>query len=218
MRLVLLGPPGAGKGTQANVLCKKFGLLHISTGDLLRQAVKDGTEVGRKAKEFMNKGELVPDEIVAQMITDKLKNTDVSRGFVLDGFPRTGAQAGILDKALAELELPLDMVVYLETKEDTILNRLTGRRVCRGCGHNFHVTNIPPKQEGVCDFCGGELYQRADDKEETIKNRIDVYNRQTSELIDYYQKKNLLKKASGDLDVNELFSLLEQMFKEAALI
>ncbi len=218
MRLVLLGPPGAGKGTQANVLCQKYTLLHISTGDLLREAVKNGSAVGIKAKGYMDKGELVPDEIVATMISDKLKNTDVNAGFCLDGFPRTRRQAEILDEVLKALALPLDMVIDLETKEDTILKRLTGRRVCRGCGHNFHVTNIPPKKKGICDYCGGELYQRDDDKEETIKNRITVYNRQTKELIDYYQEQQLLRKASGDLDVKPLFAVLEGMFKKSGLI
>ena len=218
MRLVLLGPPGAGKGTQANVLCKEFNVLHISTGDLLREAVRNNTAVGLEAKAYMDKGELVPDEIVAKMITEKLKNTDVSNGFILDGFPRTKRQAEILDNALETLRLPLDMVVYFETKEDTILLRLTGRRVCRKCGYNFHVTNIPPKKEGVCDYCGGELYQRDDDKEVTIRRRIDVYHSQTKELIDYYTEKKLLHKASGDLEVNALFSELKKVFKESGMI
>ncbi|MFH2137796.1 MAG: adenylate kinase [Candidatus Omnitrophota bacterium] len=217
MRLVLLGPPGAGKGTQANVLSKKYNLLHISTGDLLREAVKANSSVGLEAKTYMDKGELVPDEIVTKMITEKLKNSDSGLGFMLDGFPRTGKQAEILDQALFDMSLPLDMVIYFETKEDTILTRLTGRRVCRGCGFNFHVVNIPPKQEGICDYCGGELYQRKDDTEETIKNRITVYNNQTSELIDYYAKKGLLEKVSGDLEVDVLFEDLQKIFAETGL-
>ncbi|MDO8971169.1 MAG: adenylate kinase [Saprospiraceae bacterium] len=218
MRLVLLGPPGAGKGTQANVLCKKYALLHVSTGNLLREAVKKGTKVGLKAKCFMDKGELVPDEIVATMITGELKQKDVGAGFILDGFPRTRKQAEILDSALKKLALPLDMVVSLATKEETILARLTGRRVCRDCGYNFHIVNIPSKKAGVCDFCQGQLYQRDDDKEATIKNRIDVYNRQTRELIDYYREKKILREASGDLEVEPLFAILEQMFKKSGLI
>ena len=217
MRLVLLGPPGAGKGTQANELSKKYDLIHLSTGDLLREAVKNGSDVGAEAKTFMDKGELVPDEIVAKMITEKLKSTDSSVGFMLDGFPRTKPQAEILDRALEELSLPLDMVVYFETQEDTILKRLTGRRVCKGCGFNFHVTNIPPKQEGICDHCQADLYQRKDDTESTIKNRIDVYNNQTKELIDYYQQKNLLEKVSGDLEVAPLFEILKNTFTKAGL-
>jgi len=218
MRLVLLGPPGAGKGTQAAVLCKKFNLLHISTGDLLREAVKNSTAIGLKAKSYMDKGELVPDEIVTKIITDKLKGGGIKAGFVLDGFPRTKKQAEILDTALNSLGIALDMVVYFETREETILKRLTGRRICRDCGRIFHIYNMPPKKEGVCDSCGGELYQRKDDTEETIKNRIEVYNQQTRELIDYYRDKGLLKKASGDKDVEELFGDLEKAFAEARLV
>ncbi|MFH1063036.1 MAG: adenylate kinase [Candidatus Omnitrophota bacterium] len=218
MKLVLLGPPGAGKGTQAAVLCKEYGLLHMSTGDLLREAVKNNTAQGIKAKAYMDRGDLVPDEIVAAMITEKLKNEDVSAGFMLDGFPRTKKQAEILDKALIELDMPLDLVVYFATKEETILKRLTGRRICRDCGRIFHITNIPPKKAGICDSCKGELYQRNDDKEETIKNRINVYNSQTKELIDYYQAKNILQQVSGDMDVNELFSVLKDTFKKSGLI
>jgi adenylate kinase len=218
MRLVLLGPPGAGKGTQAGVLCKEYKLLHMSTGDLLREAVKKNTAEGQKAKAYMDKGELVPDEIVAEMITAKLKTEDVSAGFMLDGFPRNVKQAEILDKALTELNMPLDLVVYFETSEQTILKRLTGRRICKSCGKIYHVVNMPPKTEGVCDACGGELYQRSDDKEETIRNRIEVYNSQTKELIDYYQNKDLLQKASGDMNVEELFTVLKNIFKQSGLV
>lgn len=218
MKLVLLGPPGAGKGTQASVLCKEYNLLHMSTGDLLREAVKNNTDQGIKAKAYMDRGDLVPDEIVAAMITEKLKKADVSSGFMLDGFPRTKKQAEILDKALIELAMPLDMVVYFATKEATILKRLTGRRICRACGRIFHIINIPPKKKDICDSCGGELYQRSDDKEETILNRINVYNSQTKDLIDYYQAKNILKQVSGDMDVNELFAELKDTFKKSGLL
>lgn len=217
MRLVLLGPPGAGKGTQAGVLSKKYKLMHLSTGDLLREAVKNKTPEGLEAKAFMDKGELVSDEIVARMIKEKLKKAASDAGFMLDGFPRTKNQAEILEAALNDLNMPLDLVIYFKTTEETILKRLTGRRICRSCGRIFHVTNIPPKTEGVCDGCGGELYQRDDDKEETIKNRIEVYNNQTSELIEYYQQKQVLQEASGDLDVDELFSILEDIFEKFGL-
>jgi len=217
MNLVLLGPPGAGKGTQAAVLCKEYDLMHMSTGDLLREAVKNNTEQGIQAKTFMDSGNLVPDEIVAAMITEKLKNEDIGAGFMLDGFPRTKKQAEILDQALISLNMPLDMVVYFATREETILKRLTGRRICRSCGMIYHIINIPSKKEGICDSCGGELYQRSDDKEETIKNRIDVYNSQTKELIDYYQAKNILQQVSGDMDVNELFTQLKDVFEKSGL-
>ncbi|MCK4993599.1 MAG: adenylate kinase [Candidatus Omnitrophica bacterium] len=217
MRLVLLGPPGAGKGTQAGVLSKDYSLMHLSTGDLLREAVKNNTPEGKEAKSFMDKGELVSDEIVARMITAKLKKTDASLGFMLDGFPRTKNQAELLEAVLNNLNMPLDLVIYFQTSEETILKRLTGRRICRKCGKIFHVTNIPPKTEGICDSCGGELYQREDDKEETIKNRIEVYNKQTSELIDYYQQKEILKEVSGDLDVNELYRVLRDTFEKSGL-
>ncbi|MBI4846641.1 MAG: adenylate kinase [Candidatus Omnitrophica bacterium] len=217
MRLVLLGPPGAGKGTQAAVLCENYKLAHMSTGDLLREAVKKNTKLGIKAKTYMDKGDLVPDEVVAGMITEKLQQKNMTKGFILDGFPRTKGQAEILDTALDSLSLPLDMVVYFETKEQTILKRLTGRRICRKCSRIFHTINIPSKQEGICDSCGGELYQRDDDKEHTIKKRIEVYNNQTKELIEYYQEKGLLEKASGDLDVKELFAVLKDTFKKSGL-
>jgi adenylate kinase len=218
MRLVLLGPPGAGKGTQATVLCKNFNLLHISTGDLLRQAVKDNTAIGQEVKVYMDKGELVPDEVVTRIITQRLNTQNINAGFILDGFPRTKKQAERLDEALNILNMPLDMVIYFQTKEETILKRLTGRRICHNCGRIVHIVNMPARKEGICDSCSGELYQRKDDREETIKNRIEVYNKQTKDLIDYYQAKNLLKKVSGDLDVNDLFSYLEKDFKVSGLI
>ncbi|MBU1924841.1 MAG: adenylate kinase [Candidatus Omnitrophica bacterium] len=217
MRLILLGPPGAGKGTQADVLCQRYKMAHISTGDLLRQAIKDKIPVGQKAKSFMDRGELVPDEIVAAIIEEKLKDKDTSASFILDGYPRTRRQAEILDKTLRQLEIVLDLVLYFETAENTILKRLTGRRVCRKCGFNYHLVNIPPKKENICDRCGGELFQRDDDRQETIKKRIEVYNQQTKELIDYYDKEKLLKKVSGDLDVEPLFKELEKIFRSAGL-
>ena len=217
MRLVLLGPPGAGKGTQAKVLAEKYHLLHLSTGDLLREAVKNKTATGSEAKKYMDRGELVPDEIVAKMITDRLSAADKKQGFMLDGFPRTQGQAEILERALAGLGMPLDIVVNLETSEAVILQRLTGRRICRSCGRIYHLKNMPSKKSGICDDCSGELYQRDDDKEATIRRRLEVYESQTKELIDFYQAKGLLQNASGDLEVKVLFAELSALFKRLNL-
>jgi len=217
MRLVLLGPPGAGKGTQAKVLAEKYHLLHLSTGDLLREAVKNKTATGSEAKKYMDRGELVPDEIVAKMITDRLAAADKKQGFMLDGFPRTQGQAEILERALAGLGMPLDIVVNLETSEAVILQRLTGRRICRSCGRIYHLKNMPSKKSGICDDCSGELYQRDDDKEATIRRRLEVYESQTKELIDFYQAKSLLQNASGDLEVKVLFAELSALFKRLNL-
>ena len=217
MRLVLLGPPGAGKGTQAKVLAEKYHLLHLSTGDLLREAVKNKTATGSEAKKYMDRGELVPDEIVAKMITDRLAAADKKQGFMLDGFPRTQGQAEILERALAGLGMPLDIVVNLETSEAVILQRLTGRRICRSCGRIYHLKNMPSKKAGICDDCNGELYQRDDDKEATIRRRLEVYESQTKELIDFYQAKSLLQNASGDLEVKVLFAELSALFKRLNL-
>jgi len=217
MRLVLLGPPGAGKGTQAKVLAEKYHLLHLSTGDLLREAVKNKTATGSEAKKYMDRGELVPDEIVAKMITDRLSAADKKQGFMLDGFPRTQGQAEILERALAGLGMPLDIVVNLETSEAVILQRLTGRRICRSCGRIYHLKNMPSKKAGICDDCNGELYQRDDDKEATIRRRLEVYESQTKELIDFYQAKGLLQNASGDLEVKVLFAELSALFKRLNL-
>ena len=217
MRLVLLGPPGAGKGTQAKVLAEKYHLLHLSTGDLLREAVKNKTATGSEAKKYMDRGELVPDEIVAKMITDRLAAADKKQGFMLDGFPRTQGQAEILERALAGLGMPLDIVVNLETSEAVILQRLTGRRICRSCGRIYHLKNMPSKKSGICDDCSGELYQRDDDKEATIRRRLEVYESQTKELIDFYQAKGLLQNASGDLEVKVLFAELSALFKRLNL-
>ena len=217
MRLVLLGPPGAGKGTQSAVLSREYKIPHISTGDILREAVKEDTALGAKAKSFMDKGQLVPDEVVTGIITESLKAPDTKDGFILDGFPRTVKQAEILDGALEAMSSGIDMVLYFETSPKVAIERLSGRRVCRGCGFNYHIKNIPPKQEGSCDKCGGELYQRPDDKEETVLNRLKVYEAKTKPLIDYYTKKGILKKVSGDLGVDALFKVLSKVFSVAKL-
>lgn len=219
MRLVLLGPPGAGKGTQAKVLSDKLSLIHISTGDIFRQAAKSGDELGKKLADYMNSGALVPDEMVNQIVAKRLSQDDVKdSGFILDGYPRTSDQAEALDVALNEIGIHLDMVVYMKTSKDIIISRLTGRRICTKCGSIFHMQNIVPKVPGVCDYCGGELYQRDDDKEETVLKRLQVYEDQTKELIDYYGNNDVLKTVSGDLDVRQLYDVLYELFGSERLI
>lgn len=217
MNIVLLGPPGAGKGTQGVVLSKSYQIPHISTGDILREAVKSATPLGKKAKMFMDSGELVPDEVVVGIVVDSLGQDDAKKGYILDGFPRTLKQAEELDAALKRKASGIDMALYFEIPEDIAIERLTGRRVCKKCGANFHIKNIPPKKEGICDKCGAELFQRPDDKLETVKNRLKVYARQTRPLIEYYTKKGILKKVSGALDVKDLFKELRQIFSDAKL-
>ncbi|MFC1509902.1 adenylate kinase [Candidatus Omnitrophota bacterium] len=220
MRLVLLGPPGAGKGTQAVMLSEMLGFLHLSTGDILRANVKRETLVGKKAKVFMEKGDLVPDDIVIEMMLETIKSSDAGKGFILDGFPRTVYQASKLDKELEKLNLAIGLVVYFKTSTKVAVFRLTGRRLCKECGANYHIINMPPKKEGVCDKCGGALYQRKDDNEETIKNRLEVFNNQTKGLIDYYIDKGILKEVSGDLEAGkvyqELFGILNDRNKDRA--
>jgi adenylate kinase len=211
MRMVLLGPPGAGKGTQAVMLAEKKGFLHLSTGDILRENVKRNTDIGKKAKAFMEKGELVPDDMVIEMMLDTIKNAKAKKDFILDGFPRTAYQAKKLDAELNKLELPIDMVVYFKTSIETVILRLTGRRLCSKCGANYHIVNMPPKKQGVCDKCGSELYQRKDDNEETIKKRLEVYNSQTKELIDYYKAQGILEEVSGDLEAGVVYSELTEI-------
>jgi adenylate kinase len=208
MKIVLLGPPGAGKGTQAAILKEKKGFLHLSTGDILRENVKNNTEIGRKAKAFMEKGELVPDDIVIEMMLDTIKASQDKKDFILDGFPRTAYQAKILDSELGTLKLPIEIVVYFKTGINTVISRLAGRRLCSKCGASYHIVNMPPKKQGVCDKCGAELYQRKDDSEETIKKRLEVYNNQTKELIDYYRAQGILKEVSGDLEADKVYEEL----------
>lgn len=217
MKIILLGPPGAGKGTQSVVLAKEYKIPHISTGDILRESVKAGLPLGIKAKSFMDKGELVPDEIVTGIVVERLKKPDTQKGYILDGFPRTLKQAEDLDQALSKMSSEIDMVVYFETSSKVAVERLSGRRVCKSCGFNYHVKNIPPKKEGICDKCGGVLFQRPDDNEKTVLNRLKVYEDQTKPLIAYYTEKGILKKVSGDLGVNELFRVLSKTFSDAKI-
>lgn len=204
MNLLIMGPPGGGKGTQAEVLVRGLGVTHISTGDMFREAVKEGTEMGKKAKEYMDKGQLVPDEVVIGMVKERLSRPDCARGFLLDGFPRTLAQAEALDATLKEMGIKLDAVININVPRERILERLTGRRVCRNCGATYHVKYNPPKVEGKCNSCGGELYQRSDDTEETVNKRLDVYEAQTQPLIEYYAKQGLIKDINGDQDIKKV--------------
>jgi adenylate kinase len=205
MRLVLLGAPGAGKGTQAKILVEKYGIPQISTGDLLRAAVAAGTPLGKEAKSYMDKGELVPDSVVLGMVEERLKQDDCKKGYILDGFPRNTKQAEALDKMLSSLNMSLTAALSVDVPFEDLMKRLTGRRTCKACGQMYNVYFNPPKKEGVCDKCGGELFQRDDDKEETIKKRLDVYNAQTAPLIDYYGKKGILKSVAGTGSIDDIF-------------
>ncbi|MBM3250134.1 MAG: adenylate kinase [Candidatus Omnitrophica bacterium] len=200
MRMVLLGPPGAGKGTQAIRLAERLKLPHISTGDLLRENVKNNTDLGKEAKGYMEKGLLVPDELVAKMLAMRFRQPDTKKGFILDGYPRNLAQAQTLDDLLNGVKMALDLVAYLDSSEAVIIQRLSGRRVCSGCGANFHVKNMPPKAEGICDNCGANLYQRSDDNEETVMVRLQVYQKEAASLIKYYQDQRRLARFNADLD------------------
>src|SRR4030065_1361820 len=205
MRLVLLGAPGAGKGTQAKILIEKYNVPQMSTGDLLRAAVAAGTNLGKEAKSYMDKGELVPDSVVLGMVEERLKQDDCKKGYILDGFPRNTAQAEALDKILASLNMSLTGALSVDVPKDDLMKRLTGRRTCKGCGQMYNVYFSPPKKNGVCDKCGGELFHRDDDKEETIKRRIDVYDAQTAPLISYYKKSGILKSVIGVGSIDEIF-------------
>lgn len=208
MRIIFLGPPGAGKGTQAKMLIDRYGIPQISTGDILRAAVKEGTPMGKKAKEYMDSGKLVPDEVVIGIMQDRLKQSDCAKGFILDGFPRTVAQAEALENMLKELNMPIDKVLALDVPDEVLLERLTGRRTCKSCGQMYHVKFDPPKSGNNCDKCGGELFQRDDDKEETIKNRLSVYHAQTAPLLDFYGKKGMVVKIDGTKTPDEIFNSL----------
>jgi len=206
LRTVLLGPPGAGKGTQAAKIVEKYNIPHISTGDIFRENIKNGTELGKKAKEYMDKGELVPDDLVIDLATDRLLADDCKNGFLLDGFPRTVYQAEKLDEFLEAHGQKLDTVIDIEVEKEELITRLTGRRVCKACGASFHVVNIPPKKEGICDICGAELVQRADDTVETVENRIEVYNQQTMPLVGYYSEAGNIVTIDGALPLDDVFA------------
>lgn len=202
MNWILLGPPGSGKGTQAKRLIEKYDIPQISTGDLLREAVKNGTELGKEAKQFMDAGKLVPDEVVIGMVKERLQKDDAQKGFILDGFPRTVPQAEELDKVLEGMGKKIDKVINIEVPDEEVVERLSGRRTCKDCGAMYHVKFSPPKEEGKCDKCGGELYQRDDDNPETIKSRLQVYHEQTAPLKDYYGKQGLVADIAGVGDID----------------
>ncbi len=214
MNLVIMGPPGSGKGTQCEVLVQELGVTHISTGDMFRANIKGGTTLGEKAQRYMDAGKLVPDEIVVEMVKDRLSHADCARGFLLDGFPRSLPQAQALDQTLQKLGVQLDAVINIAVPENKLLERLTGRRVCRACGASFHMIFNKPKVEGRCDLCGGELYQRSDDTAETVKQRLDVYNQQTEPLIAFYRERDLLIEVNGDQEINAVARDILNRLKE----
>lgn len=203
--MVMLGPPGAGKGTQAVNVAKRYSIPHISTGDIFRAAIKEGTDLGRKAKKYLDAGELVPDSVVTDIVAERISKDDCVGGFLLDGFPRTLPQAEALDKMLSDKGCPLTAVVDLAVDRDALVKRLTARRACSKCGENYNLVSKAPKKEGVCDKCGGALYQRDDDKRETIENRLSVYEKQTAPLIEYYKRSGRLVSASGEGPIDGVF-------------
>ncbi|MEH7223756.1 adenylate kinase [Bacillus sp. JJ1566] len=211
MNLVLMGLPGAGKGTQAEKIVEKYNIPHISTGDMFRAAIKDGTELGLQAKSFMDKGELVPDEVTIGIVRERLSKDDCNEGFLLDGFPRTVPQAEALEAILTDLDKKIDYVINIEVDSDILLERLTGRRICKDCGSTYHLVFNPPSQEGTCDKCGGELYQRADDNAETVGTRLQVNIEQSKPLLDFYQEKGYLRNIDGQQEINKVFGGVEEL-------
>lgn len=217
MNVILLGPPGAGKGTQATTIVKEYRIPHISTGDIFRENIKNGTELGKKAQEYMNQGELVPDDLVIEIATDRLAREDCHQGFLLDGFPRTVHQAEELDRFLEGRGDKVHHVLNISVAKEELIRRLIGRRVCKNCGATYHIETMKPKVEGVCDVCGGELVQRADDNRETVENRIDVYEQQTMPLIDYYEKAGVLVHIDGSLGLENVFTKIREVLGEKAV-
>lgn len=211
MNLILLGPPGAGKGTQAERISEIYAIPHISTGDIFRENLKKGTELGRRAKEYMNRGELVPDEVVIGIVRDRLAEPDCERGFVLDGFPRTVAQADALKEMLAAMGRAIDHVLNIQVADEVVVERLTARRTCRACGAIYHLAFNPPREEGKCDSCGGELYVRDDDREETVRARLEEYEAKTRPLIEYYRDEGLLRDIEGAAGMEEVLASIRKV-------
>lgn len=211
MKIIMLGAPGAGKGTQAKKIAAKYDIPHISTGDIFRANIKNGTELGNKAKTYMDQGLLVPDELVVDLVVDRVQQDDCKNGYVLDGFPRTIPQAEALDKALAALGDKVDYAIDVNVPDENIVNRMGGRRVCVGCGATYHLVYAPTKTEGICDVCGKELILRDDDKPETVQKRLNVYHEQTQPLIDYYTNAGILKTVDGTVDINDVFAAIVEI-------
>ena len=214
MKIVMLGAPGAGKGTQAEMISEKYGIPHISTGDIFRANIKNGTELGMKAKAYMDEGKLVPDELTVELLLDRVAADDCAGGYVLDGFPRTIPQADVLTEALARSGEKVDFAINVDVPDANIVRRMSGRRACLNCGATYHIEHIPPKQEGICDKCGHELVQRDDDKPETVQNRLNVYHAQTQPLIEYYEKTGVLRNVDGTQDMEKVFSDIVKLLEE----
>ncbi len=206
MKIIMLGAPGAGKGTQAKMIAEKYSIPHVSTGDIFRANIKNGTELGKQAKEYMDAGKLVPDELTVKILLDRVAQDDCKNGYVLDGFPRTIPQAEVLENALNDLGDKIDFAVNVDVPDENIVRRMSGRRACLKCGATYHIEHIPPKKEGICDTCGSELVLRDDDKPETVQNRLKVYHEQTQPLIDFYTERKVLKTVDGTKDMKEVFA------------
>ena len=204
MNIILMGLPGAGKGTQASEIVKKFPIPHISTGDMFRKAIKDETDLGKEAKSYMDRGELVPDEVTVGIVKERISEDDAKKGFLLDGFPRTIDQAESLSQIMSELDREIDAVINIEVPEEELMNRLTGRRICEKCGTTYHLVFNPPKVDGICDIDGGKLYQREDDNPETVSNRLSVNVKQSKPILEYYNNKGVLKNIDGSKDIDEV--------------
>lgn len=213
LKIIMLGAPGAGKGTQAKLIAEKYNIPHISTGDIFRANIKEGTELGKEAKQYMDKGQLVPDELTVRILLDRVSKDDCKNGYVLDGFPRTIPQAEVLDTEVAKLGEKIDFAIDVDVPDENIIRRMSGRRSCPGCGKTYHIVHVPPKKEGICDDCGKELVLRDDDKPETVKNRLDVYHKQTQPLIDYYSKQNILRTVDGTQDMNDVFTAITALLE-----
>ena len=211
MKIIMLGAPGAGKGTQAKMIAEKYSIPHISTGDIFRYNIKNGTELGKEAKKYMDQGLLVPDELTVKILLDRVAKDDCKNGYVLDGFPRTIPQAEVLEEALTKLGDRIDYAINVEVPDENIVKRMGGRRACVNCGATYHIEHVPPKKEGICDNCGSELILRDDDKPETVQKRLGVYHEQTQPLIDYYTKKGILKEVDGTMDMGDVFKAIVEI-------